>query len=454
MKFSKQTIFTLLGILVIIGSIPLAIILVKQRQEIRKEAAGQTCGQWCGSHGAQPVGPWCVCGSDQRSSSLDYHGPENSTTDCGSRGCYYGTQKESSPPPAETKITCGSWCGKQGVSSLSPACVCGSGSKNSGYDYFANTGDTSDCGSKTCYAGKPKSSSGDTDATKTCGYWCVSQVGHASDDWCICNGDKTPNPAYEKYSETKTEDCKVSCVSYKPKGEPAQGGSGLPVWGFYNTGKSCSAPKATDTPTPTKKPPTPTPPTPTTKKSCNQTCTEDSQCQTSLKCVTRGSAKYCLNNSCPAETDCTCPGPTPTNTLTPTPTSTLTPTPTSSPTPTPTTTVGCNQSCTNNDGCNGDLICSSGRCRNENCSAETDCNCPGPTSTPTPTPTNGPSSTPTPTATGTPGPTSTPTPTTILAQATPTPVVQLPQAGFAWPTFGAIFGGITFILIASLLFLL
>jgi hypothetical protein len=114
--------------------------------------------------------------------------------------------------------------------------------------------------------------------------------------------------------------------------------------------------------------------------------------------------------------------------VTPTPTGTVTPTPTSSvtPTPTPTTAVGCDQSCTNDDSCNGDLICSSSRCRNKDCTGETDCSCPGPTSTPT---------------------------TTVTAQATPTPV-ELPQAGFAWPTFGAIFGGMAFILIASLLFLL
>ena len=37
-KLSRQTIFTLLGILVIAGSIPLALILVNQRQEIRKES--------------------------------------------------------------------------------------------------------------------------------------------------------------------------------------------------------------------------------------------------------------------------------------------------------------------------------------------------------------------------------------------------------------------------------
>jgi hypothetical protein len=41
----------------------------------------------------------------------------------------------------------------------------------------------------------------------------------------------------------------------------------------------------------------------------------------------------------------------------------------------------------------------------------------------------------------------------VVAQVTPTPV-ELPQAGLTWPTFGAITGGMVFILIASLLFLL
>lgn len=99
MKFSKQTIFTLLGILVIAGSIPLAVILVKQRQEIRKEAAitndnlctaiqgyctegsceygakrtglcargvnrtccAPNCGQFCASKGLPGAGCYCQC---------------------------------------------------------------------------------------------------------------------------------------------------------------------------------------------------------------------------------------------------------------------------------------------------------------------------------------------------------------------------------------------------------
>jgi len=88
------------------------------------------------------------------------------------------------------------------------------------------------------------------------------------------------------------------------------------------------------------------------------------------------------------------------------------------------------------------LICSSGHCRNRDCINETDCSCPGPTATPTPGPTS------------TPGPNATPTPTTtVLAQVTPTPVVELPKAGFALPTLGAIIGGILLIAV-SLVFIL
>ncbi len=90
-----------------------------------------------------------------------------------------------------------------------------------------------------------------------------------------------------------------------------------------------------------------------------------------------------------------------------------------------------------------------------------DCTSPTPTRTPTPTPGNPiwgrwntnitcSLTTPTPTPVEE---TPTPTPTPVaVTEATSAP--QLPEAGFAWPTFGVIFGGITFILIASVLFLL
>ena len=353
-KLSKQSIFTLLGILVIVGSIPLAVILVKQRQEIRKEAATQDCGHMGGNYCSQ-------------------------TSTCPAQYSRIGQSSD-----------CVSCCTSTGGGG-------GTGLQDCGHMGGDKCSQTSSCPS---------------------GY---SRIGQSSD--CLSC-------------------CKSSGTGTGTGGGTAQGSGRYPVWGLLQTGRICSV---AATPTPTQKPPAPTPTTPTTsKKSCNQTCTDDSSCQSPLKCLTRGTAKYCLNSSCPTETDCTCPGPTPTSTVTPTPTSSVTSTPTptstvtSTPTPTPTTVVGCDQSCTNDDNCNGDLICSSGHCRNKDCTGETDCSCPGPTSTPTSTPTNGPTSTPT---------------TTVSSQATPTPV-QLPQAGFAWPTFGAIFGGMAFILIASLLFLL
>lgn len=102
---------------------------------------------------------------------------------------------------------------------------------------------------------------------------------------------------------------------------------------------------------------------------------------------------------------------------------TITPTPTSSPTPTPTTPVGCNQSCTSDDNCEGNLICSNNHCRNASCSGETDCVC----STPAPT-------------------------TQQIAQVTPTPGgLTLPDAGISTPTLFGLSLGILLIMAALLL---
>ena len=43
----------------------------------------------------------------------------------------------------------------------------------------------------------------------------------------------------------------------------------------------------------------------------------------------------------------------------------------------------CNEDCTLDTDCEGDLVCSSGVCRNTDCEDETDCVCPGETITPT-----------------------------------------------------------------------
>jgi len=74
---------------------------------------------------------------------------------------------------------------------------------------------------------------------------------------------------------------------------------------------------------------------------------------------------------------------------------------------------------------------------------------PTPTGSPTPTPTLTGTPTPTPTGTITPTPTGTITPTpTLPPGVTPTPTptqVELPKAGVAFPTLGAILGGLLLI---------
>jgi hypothetical protein len=72
-----------------------------------------------------------------------------------------------------------------------------------------------------------------------------------------------------------------------------------------------------------------------------------------------------------------CVSPEPTSTPEPTPTSTPEPTPTSTPeppTPTPTLAV-CNQTCSSNSDCAGDLVCYKSKCRSADCKKETDCDC-------------------------------------------------------------------------------
>ncbi len=317
-KFSRQTIFTLLGILVIIGSIPLAVILVKQRQEIRKEAASSCCdGRSCGLFGI--CRPQAECPSDHRIKTGLC--PCKTAAEC---------------------VCCQKPCGAIGGQCCAP-------NNNCSADYKTNMGATFDCPGG-CW--KDKKTTGSTTGGE------VDNTTTTSTSWS---------------------------------------GRAGPLWHRVKTGKTCSAPKATNTPTPT------------VKKTTTPTNT-----------------------------------PTPTLTVTPTITPTITPTLTVTPTliVTPTITVGCDQGCTTDSNCSNGLICSSGRCRNKDCTSETDCICPSPTATPMPT------------ATSTPSPTATPMPTTALAQATPTPVVELPSAGFSLPTFGTIFGGVILILLASVLFLL
>jgi len=81
-------------------------------------------------------------------------------------------------------------------------------------------------------------------------------------------------------------------------------------------------PTGTPTPTPTRIPPTPTPTrnplatptptpnptaTPTPPASCYHTCTNDSDCESNLTCLTVAGSKKCVKAQCPDEQDCLCP---------------------------------------------------------------------------------------------------------------------------------------------------
>lgn len=198
--------------------------------------------------------------------------------------------------------------------------------------------------------------------------------------------------------------------------------------------------------------------------SCWENCAETSECEVGLVCG-MGWCKgpecpdimRCYNERCPTDDTC-CPrmppfvptptggvvdprcvlefglattGTPPTGTLTPTPTLptlTITPTPsltpppgvTYTPTPTPTSVLGCWDTCTPSTGCTEGLSCQTVngtyRCVNPSCPLETDCICPS------------------------------------ASEATPTPVPQLPEAGFNLPTFGALLTGAV-LLITSLILL-
>ena len=340
-KLSKQTIFTLLGLLVIIASIPMAVILVKQRQEIRKEAR-ECCGE---------------CLSMGKLKECRTYDPSCCT-----------------PAPAPAPAPSGNSCGGAGGN----CCATTFGGCPSGCALVGNTYDCTPC--------------------------CKCPA-----DWVNCAAPASaPAPA-------KCSDCSATCGNF------TEAGCGLGGCGPCEMYKTRSCPQCPNCETAKCDP---------QRLTCCPGGAPSSGDGGASTGGTGGSA------SAPAWglwlTRVDCQAPTPTVTVTPTPT----PTTTTTPTPTPTTPVSCNETCSTDSQCNNNLICSSGRCRNRDCIDETDCSCPGPT--------------PTPTATSTPGPTTTPA---TVVQATPTPVVELPQAGFALPTFGAIIGGLLLIAI-SLIFIL
>ncbi|MFC1647254.1 hypothetical protein ACFL1A_03140 [Patescibacteria group bacterium] len=110
-------------------------------------------------------------------------------------------------------------------------------------------------------------------------------------------------------------------------------------------------------------------PTPTTPPAieCNDLCTSNDQCPSSLICYE--DEGLCRNPDCSERVNCICPAPS------------------NTPTPTPTPVIECNDSCTTDSQCPDSLVCSGDLCRNPDCTEEADCSCPAPSDTPTPSPT-------------------------------------------------------------------
>jgi hypothetical protein len=201
------------------------------------------------------------------------------------------------------------------------------------------------------------------------------------------------------------------------------------------TGMITPTPTSTPTPTPTgmitptpTSTPTPTPtstPTPTTQQfaSCNNACTNNSDCQAGLVCT----SSTCRNPSCTGQSDCQCqyaynPTPTPeirivyVNTTpivyinntpypqqqivyinnTPYPQQQIvyinnTPYPqqqivyvNNTPYPQQQIAAACNNSCTLNTDCTSGLVCIGGMCLNPSCTSQTNCVCPLAAAQPTP----------------------------------------------------------------------
>ncbi len=132
---------------------------------------------------------------------------------------------------------------------------------------------------------------------------------------------------------------------------------------------------------------------------CNEDCENDDECSGDLVCDT--DTHTCRKYECLDETDCSCPG----------------------------DPKVCNDVCDVDNDCEDDLICDqpTSSCRNADCTGEQDCECDvAPTPTPTSTPTA--SSTPTPSASATPEP-------------------SLPEAGSVIPTSTLLMmGGILLVL--------
>lgn len=159
--------------------------------------------------------------------------------------------------------------------------------------------------------------------------------------------------------------CTFSFTLEVPTASPTPTTTGAPSATPTSTGVPTATPTSTTAPTATPtvtKAPSATPTTPP-PASCNETCTQDSDCVSGLICLLPDGV--CRNSQCSDETDCSCPSAT----------ATPRPTVTHKPTATPVPPAACNTICNVTADCESGLTCVDGACRNPSCTSETDCVC-------------------------------------------------------------------------------
>ncbi|MFH1841148.1 MAG: hypothetical protein ABH807_03280 [Candidatus Shapirobacteria bacterium] len=326
----KKIVSILLGILIVVA-IPAAVILVKQRQELRKEAIGEPCSEtktW--------NDPACFNICDGHSASRSCNKPGT----LGSDGVCHATDVN--------------WCKDGDLSTGWGDCSCPTpaapGSGNAGDIQIGIDGCTvkyKNIGaSPTSWTGTAQVCQSKRNTLEEC---------NTADDRLECRNSgevQLDSGLVAPGAETSQGVCQIACGIYQVDITGIVSDHGC------NWDSSCDRPTITPTPTPTGRvtvTPTPTTivtltPTPTsTRLSCQSTCDANSNCGDSLTCYDFGNnAKRCVDSRCPNESDCVC-------------------------------NKSCYELCSGDSECPSGLVCrtidSVKRCVNPSCERESDCDC-------------------------------------------------------------------------------
>jgi hypothetical protein len=396
----KKLLSILLGIFVV-AAIPAGVLLVKQRQELRKEAV---VGQCC---------------SGTRDCDNDEQCVRDDASSCESKSV---CKKTTLPQGCcSSDDDCAAW----------EKCIDGNGACPSNKSCRSQAGCSKDtdclpgnkCQNGTCVGAGTLECSANETGVKITNNTSTPAVGNVSwfstkcnDANCFCGGQPTtesvnlsPGASWSraisgagcswqsdvKFSSSgggiSCENANHGCIANcgpTPTGRPTVTATPRPTATGSPQPTATATPRPTATATPIPGAPTPTPTS--TRVGCQSSCSTNNDCEGGLTCYDFGNnVKKCVDGRCPNEGDCVC-------------------------------NKSCYELCGSDNECPSGLVCrtvdSVKRCVHPSCDQERDCDC------------------------------------SVAAGPTPTPV-QLPAAGFALPTWGSIAAGAGLI-IASLLLLL